>query len=72
MANAVMVLTSFNPDEYWQALEVAHRLVFGYGMSHSQRVSHIHNVNHARHIHNVNYMISHGQRRHGPHVLQPG
>ncbi|CAI5747230.1 unnamed protein product [Peronospora destructor] len=29
--NALFVRTSFNPDEYWQSTEVAHRLVFGYG-----------------------------------------
>ncbi|GAA0176355.1 glycosyltransferase [Lithospermum erythrorhizon] len=26
-----MVQTYFNPDEHWQALEVAHRITFGYG-----------------------------------------
>jgi phosphatidylinositol glycan class B len=29
--NSLFVRTSFNPDEYWQGPEVAHRLVFGYG-----------------------------------------
>lgn len=29
--NALLVHTYFNPDEHWQALEVAHRVVFGYG-----------------------------------------
>ncbi|RLN95459.1 hypothetical protein BBJ28_00007606, partial [Nothophytophthora sp. Chile5] len=29
--NALFVRSSFNPDEYWQSTEVAHRLVFGYG-----------------------------------------
>lgn len=29
--NAFAVRTYFNADEYWQALEVAHRMVFGYG-----------------------------------------
>lgn len=28
--NTFFPVTSFVPDEYWQALEVAHRLVFGY------------------------------------------
>lgn len=28
-ANALLIRTSFNPDEYWQSIEVAHRLVFG-------------------------------------------
>eukprot|EP00959_Pyramimonas_sp_CCMP1952_P121801 2546424-Pyramimonas_sp.AAC.1 len=28
--NGILVYTYFNPDEYWQSLEVAHRLVFGY------------------------------------------
>ncbi|KAJ4461566.1 putative GPI mannosyltransferase 3 [Paratrimastix pyriformis] len=29
--NALCLQTAFNPDEYWQALEVAHALVFRYG-----------------------------------------
>ncbi|KAF4383844.1 hypothetical protein G4B88_016277 [Cannabis sativa] len=29
--NALLVQTYFNPDEHWQALEVAHRIAFGYG-----------------------------------------
>ena len=29
--NAVLVCTYFNPDEYWQSLEVAHRMAFGSG-----------------------------------------
>ena len=28
--NAVLSYSSFVPDEYWQALEVAHKMVFGY------------------------------------------
>ncbi|XP_059461275.1 mannosyltransferase APTG1 isoform X1 [Corylus avellana] len=31
VANALLVQTYFNPDEHWQALEVAHRIAFGYG-----------------------------------------
>ncbi|CAB4292832.1 unnamed protein product [Prunus armeniaca] len=31
IANALLVQTYFNPDEHWQALEVAHRITFGYG-----------------------------------------
>ena len=31
LSNAALCKTSFDPDEYWQALEVAHRRVFGYG-----------------------------------------
>ncbi|KAG7972425.1 hypothetical protein I3843_07G183100 [Carya illinoinensis] len=31
VVNALLVQTYFNPDEHWQALEVAHRIVFGYG-----------------------------------------
>ncbi|GLD91928.1 hypothetical protein PINS_up000461 [Pythium insidiosum] len=31
VANALFVRTTFNPDEYWQSAEVAHRMVFGYG-----------------------------------------
>lgn len=30
LLNCLLVQTSFVPDEYWQALEVAHRLVFRY------------------------------------------
>ncbi|XP_076914903.1 mannosyltransferase APTG1-like [Bidens hawaiensis] len=29
--NSLFVQTYFNPDEHWQALEVAHRVTFGYG-----------------------------------------
>ncbi|KAE8251057.1 hypothetical protein A4X13_0g4183 [Tilletia indica] len=29
--NAALTQTYFQPDEFWQSLEVAHRLVFGYG-----------------------------------------
>lgn len=29
LANALLVQTYFNPDEHWQALEVAHRIAFG-------------------------------------------
>ncbi|KAF8935651.1 hypothetical protein BGZ58_004868 [Dissophora ornata] len=29
--NACLVTTYFSPDEYWQALEVGHRITFGYG-----------------------------------------
>ena len=28
--NALMIQTSYVPDEYWQSIEVAHRMVFGY------------------------------------------
>lgn len=31
VANSVLVRTYFNPDEYWQSVEVSHRLVFGSG-----------------------------------------
>ncbi|CAM6093376.1 unnamed protein product [Calypogeia fissa] len=31
LLNALVVRTYFNPDEHWQALEIAHRMVFGYG-----------------------------------------
>jgi GPI mannosyltransferase 3 len=31
IANALLVQTYFNPDEYWQSVEVAHNAVFGYG-----------------------------------------
>jgi hypothetical protein len=30
LMNAMLVQTYFNPDEHWQALEVAHRIAFGY------------------------------------------
>lgn len=29
IANALLICTAFSPDEYWQSLEVAHRIVFG-------------------------------------------
>ena len=32
LLNAALVTTQFDPDEWWQAPEVAHRLVFGYGV----------------------------------------
>ena len=28
--NALLCYTAFVPDEYWQSLEVAHKMVFGY------------------------------------------
>lgn len=31
LINALVLQTTFNPDEYWQSVEVAHRIVFGYG-----------------------------------------
>ncbi|XWS70897.1 hypothetical protein CRYUN_Cryun03dG0089500 [Craigia yunnanensis] len=31
MLNALLIQTYFNSDEHWQALEVAHRIAFGYG-----------------------------------------
>lgn len=31
LANALVVQTYFNPDEYWQGPEIAHRMAFGYG-----------------------------------------
>ncbi|XP_061997160.1 mannosyltransferase APTG1-like isoform X1 [Rosa rugosa] len=31
IVNALLVQTYFNPDEHWQALEVAHRITFGFG-----------------------------------------
>lgn len=31
IAQALSLRTSFDPDEYWQSLEIAHRLAFGYG-----------------------------------------
>ncbi|KAK0055400.1 GPI mannosyltransferase 3 [Biomphalaria pfeifferi] len=30
-ANALLLQTQYVPDEYWQSLEVAHKMVFGYG-----------------------------------------
>ena len=29
LCHALLIRTAFSPDEYWQCLEVAHRLVFG-------------------------------------------
>lgn len=31
--NAIFVVTYFNPDEFWQSLEIAHRIVFGSGFT---------------------------------------
>ncbi|XP_076115625.1 GPI alpha-1,2-mannosyltransferase 3-like [Mytilus galloprovincialis] len=31
ISNALLIQTSFVPDEYWQSLEVAHNMSFGYG-----------------------------------------
>ncbi|KAJ1757193.1 Mannosyltransferase aptg1, partial [Coemansia sp. RSA 1824] len=31
LVNAMLVQTYIHPDETWQSLEVAHKLVFGYG-----------------------------------------
>jgi phosphatidylinositol glycan class B len=33
LLNALLLQTFFNPDEYWQSAEVAHRIVFGYANS---------------------------------------
>lgn len=30
LIHALLLRTSFAPDEYWQGPEVAHRMVFGY------------------------------------------
>ncbi|CAL1542889.1 unnamed protein product [Lymnaea stagnalis] len=30
-ANALLIQTQYVPDEYWQSVEVAHKMVFGYG-----------------------------------------
>ncbi|XP_030354301.1 GPI mannosyltransferase 3 isoform X1 [Strigops habroptila] len=35
--NCFLVQTSFVPDEYWQALEVAHRMVFNWEWAHGLR-----------------------------------
>jgi hypothetical protein len=32
---ATTIATAFAPDEFWQGPEVAHRLVFGYGVASS-------------------------------------
>ncbi len=29
VAQALLIRTAFAPDEFWQSIEVAHRLVFG-------------------------------------------
>lgn len=31
LLNCISIQTFFNPDEYWQSLEIAHADVFGYG-----------------------------------------
>lgn len=33
MLNALVMQTSYVPDEYWQSMEVAHNMVFGYFMT---------------------------------------
>ena len=38
VASAVLNQTSFVPDEYWQSLEVAHRITFGYLTQYSQSI----------------------------------
>ena len=49
--NALIIQTSFVPDEYWQTLEVAHHMAFGYPLLPCTRqwamlhVSHIDRVN---------------------------
>ena len=30
ISSVVLIQTSFNPDEYWQSIEIAHSLVFGF------------------------------------------
>ena len=37
--NALLSYSSFVPDEYWQALEVAHNVVFGYPNSSVKQLS---------------------------------
>jgi hypothetical protein len=39
--NGISVCTFFNADEYWQSLEVAHRLVFGYALLQVYSVFHL-------------------------------
>lgn len=41
LLNAILVRTSFAPDEYWQSVEIAHRLVFGRGYVTWEWVEHI-------------------------------
>jgi len=33
ISNSLLIQTSFVPDEYWQSLEVAHKLVFEYPLN---------------------------------------
>ena len=33
LLNAMMIQTSYVPDEYWQSVEVAHNMAFGYPFS---------------------------------------
>lgn len=35
VVGSLLVGTYFNPDEYWQGPEVAHRMVFGYGFKYA-------------------------------------
>ncbi|KAK4490478.1 hypothetical protein RD792_001155 [Penstemon davidsonii] len=37
--NSLLVQTYFNPDEHWQALEVAHRITFGYFFCYFKLIS---------------------------------
>ena len=37
LANSAVVCTYFNPDEFWQSLEVAHQLVFGCARGRASR-----------------------------------
>ena len=36
VVNSLFIQTSFVPDEYWQSLEVAHNMVFGYPLNEPQ------------------------------------
>ena len=40
IVNALVIRTAFSPDEYWQSLEVAHRIVFGCAFTYSASPEH--------------------------------
>ena len=37
--NALLCCTAFVPDEYWQSLEVAHNMVFGYPLKYCRALA---------------------------------
>ena len=57
--NAVLSFTAFVPDEYWQSLEVAHSMVFGYPcLPHFIHAQHRHTHTHHSHTAVSTYTMS--------------